>query len=123
MITELDVNARGHNSFIYPYGVEKLCNRLPNIEQLRCTCDGPNDLLLVVNALAKLSKMKVFSFRTRFSHRMNKWLEDHASELKSYSFEIKCETYRSVNGYNYHYHDVRVYEFGPGKQSQVLFDE
>jgi hypothetical protein len=141
MITELDI---GSNSFDNLYELMRVQRRFPNMEQLGCNCNRPNDILLIVNELAKLSKMKVFSFITHFPDEMNKWLEDHASQLNMYSLKIKCYTDYSPCSYKSDFYDdlyydsfnednddsdndyddcfdVNVYDFRPGKQSRVFF--
>ncbi|UJR07300.1 hypothetical protein I4U23_011588 [Adineta vaga] len=143
-ITELDVLG---DYFYDAYEIMKVCKRFSNIKRLKCYCDGPKHLLLVINELVKYSKMKVFSFNTHMPIQTKRWLQNQALEANIYSSKGNCDTYDDtsdsdidfdeciynsdgyytddydIDDYEYYYYenderlDFNVTDFRPGKQS------
>ncbi|CAF3981526.1 unnamed protein product [Rotaria sp. Silwood1] len=92
--------------------IMKICQILPNLEQLRFNICSSNALLMFVNEFSKLSNMKVFSVRTCFSNSIPTWLYNHLSELNKYSFWVKHEQGLLVNDdYEYDYYHDYDYDY------------
>ncbi|CAF2623712.1 unnamed protein product [Rotaria sp. Silwood2] len=92
-IMKLDITSNEASSCINLNEIVKVGHIFSNIEQLQCCFNLPDKLPLLVNELGKLSNLKLFSFRSRFTYCMNEWLKNHASELNKYSFTIQCKPY------------------------------
>jgi hypothetical protein len=61
--------------------IKQVCQICPNIEQLKCYIDQPNDLFFVLNHLLKLSTIKFYKSSSRNYNDMNSFLEDQTQKL------------------------------------------
>jgi hypothetical protein len=60
MIKKLDILKYAHPSFNNSDEMNKFCEIFSNIEQLTCYVIQPNDVLVLVNQLVKLSTVNVY---------------------------------------------------------------
>ncbi|CAF1535309.1 unnamed protein product [Rotaria sp. Silwood1] len=87
-------------AYFYPYihsnQIEKFCTIFSNIEQLECSIDQLDHLLLLLSHLSKLSNITVNS--SCFPDDINLWLHDKTMELKrNYLFEYTEEIFSPEN--------------------------
>ncbi|CAF3698987.1 unnamed protein product [Rotaria sp. Silwood1] len=92
MIKKLDIVKDRPFSQIGLKEIIQACHRFSNIEKLQCDFDRVDDFPSLLYEFEKLSNLKLFSFRSVYNYRMNRWLRDHASELNTYSFMIQFDS-------------------------------
>ena len=91
MIKTLDLTSAHLHLSINPNEMEELCPIFSNMEMCRCGVGTLDNLLLIVNALSKLSNLTLFVFRSPDGEENDSWLRNYRVNWKKYSFTIECE--------------------------------
>jgi hypothetical protein len=103
MIKKLDVYKFAHSLFLFkpPEVIDQFCQTFSNIEQLKCNSERPEDLLILLTRLSKLSSIKALIKLDDGPETEPIWLEvlrpkldlmfnirDHNIYVEQYEFEI-----------------------------------
>jgi hypothetical protein len=75
-IKKLDIYRHDYSLFVNSHIIEQFCQVFSNLEQLKCIIGHPNDLLVLLTRLSKLSSIKALMNLVGDPERIALWFED-----------------------------------------------